>query len=137
MQVKVKLEDAQSTLLSLTMPLPDESVELNQANGRVLHADLLASHSLPEHTQSAVDGFAVHEVDLVRIGQGLASFGLEFYQSLKAGEEPTQPLAPGRVMRVVTGGRVPNLTAGVIAEEQVRVQGERVFIDRPAPPAAT
>lgn len=129
MQVKMNLEEAQDELLGLITPLSDESIELTQAFGRILYMDLVAARALPPWPQSAVDGFAVHEEDIGPDKNGRDPRGLILRQYLKAGEAPEYPLASGEVARVVTGGPVPDHTAGVIAEEQVRLQEGRVFFD--------
>ena len=87
-----------------------------------------ATQSLPPCTQSAVDGYAIHGEDLRPEGDTPANQGLIVRQVLKAGEEPEAPLAPGETVRVVTGGSVPASASAVIAEEQVRLQGGRVFL---------
>ena len=65
-----------------------------------------------------------------------AKLGLIVRQVLKAGEEPEAPLAPGETVKVVTGGPVPAFAAAVIPEEQVRLQGGRVFFTGARPPGS-
>jgi len=127
LQVDVGLKEAQDKLLGLIIPLNCEPVALEQALGRILGLDLVASQSLPPCAQSAVDGYAIHKDDLGTGGGTPAGQGLIVRQFLKAGEEPGAPLAPGETVRVVTGGSVPAAAAAVIAEELVRIQGGRVF----------
>jgi molybdopterin molybdotransferase len=128
LQVDVGLKEAQDALLGLIIPMNCEPVALDQAFGRILGLDLVAPQSLPPCTQSAVDGYAIHGEDLEPVEDAPDVQGLFVRQVLKAGEEPGAPLAPGETVRVVTGGSVPACASAVIAEEQVRLQGERVFL---------
>jgi molybdopterin molybdotransferase len=130
------LNEAQDALLGLIIPLNCELVALDQAFGRVLGLDLVASQSLPPCTQSAMDGYAIHGEDLRPGGDAPAGPGLIVRQVLKAGEEPGAPLAPGETVRVVTGGSVPASASAVIAEELVRLQGGRVFLGQELAPGS-
>jgi molybdopterin molybdotransferase len=130
LQVDVGLNEAQDVLLGLVIPLSCEPVALEQAFGRVLGLDLEAPQSLPPCTQSAMDGYAIHEEDLRPGGEAPAGPGLIVRQILKAGEEPGAPLTPGETVRVVTGGPVPVAASAVIAEESVLLQSGRVFLRR-------
>jgi molybdopterin molybdotransferase len=130
------LNEAQDALLGLIIPLNCELVALDQAFGRVLGLDLVASQSLPPCTQSALDGYAIHGEDLRPGGDAPAGPGLIVRQVLKAGEEPGAPLAPGETVRVVTGGSVPASASAVIAEELVRLQGGRVFLGQELAPGS-
>lgn len=136
MQVDVGLNEAQDALLGLIIPLNCELVALDQAFGRVLGLDLVASQSLPPCTQSALDGYAIHGEDLRPGREAPAGPGLIVRQVLKAGEEPGAPLAPGETVRVVTGGSVPASASAVIAEELVRLQGGRVFLGQELAPGS-
>jgi molybdopterin molybdotransferase len=127
LQVDVSLEEAQDALLGLVIPLSCEPVGLDLAPGRILGLDLAASQSLPPCMQSAVDGYAIHEEDLVPAQKAPAGRGLIIRQVLQAGEAAGAPLAPGETVRVVTGGPVPAAASAVIAEELARLQGGRVF----------
>lgn len=127
------MEEAQDTILGFTTPLNGETVDLALAAGRILHEDLAASQTLPPYAQSALDGYAIHGDDTGGDGRGRQ---LILRQHLTAGEVSAYPLAPGETVRVVTGGPVPDGTAAVIAEERVRLAGDRVLIDEEIAPGS-
>ncbi|MGD0152505.1 MAG: gephyrin-like molybdotransferase Glp [Thermacetogeniaceae bacterium] len=135
MRVKVSLEEAQEELLGFATPIGDEFIDLAHAFGRVMAVDVVATQSLPPCIQAAVDGYALHEEDVAR-PEAYPTRRLTLRQRLKAGETAGHGLAAGETIRVVTGGPVPDFTSAVIAEEQVRLHGNQVFINNIVAPGS-
>ncbi|WIB27886.1 molybdopterin molybdotransferase MoeA [Curtobacterium sp. MCSS17_015] len=101
------------------MALPVETVELGDADGRVLAADVVARTRLPVTDTSAMDGWAVagrgpwHIDGFVRMG------------------EPPGELSAGEARVVTTGGAVPTGTTAVLRSERGRAR-DGVLTDEPA-----
>lgn len=120
MLVNVNWEEALESLLSLIIPLPDESLSLMQALDRVTSRDLFAPRDLPPQPQASVDGYAIHVDDLSQ----RKSFRVK--ECLRNGDIPGSPLKPGQTVGVVTGGPLPGGTGAVIPHELVKVEGDRM-----------
>ncbi|OPY58550.1 MAG: Molybdopterin molybdenumtransferase [Pelotomaculum sp. PtaU1.Bin035] len=111
----VELEKAQELILSEVASLPDESLPLLRALGRVISVDIFADHDIPPYAQSAVDGYAI------------PAGGCSLYQvkeRLLPGEMPASPLGPGHAAGVVTGGPLPDGAEAVIPQEAAGLSGE-------------
>ncbi len=96
-----------------------ESVDLIQADGRILATSITAPLPLPPFTNSAVDGYAVRSQDLpLAAEQALPVAG-----RIQAGVSATEPIAPGQAIRIFTGAPMPAGADTVFMQEDVRVDG--------------
>ena len=110
------VEDALDQLLAMAdeQRLPDsESVSLNEARGRVLASDLVATLDLPPWPNSAMDGYAVNLADLHRQP-------LSVSQRVYAGMAP-DALLSGTCARIFTGAPLPMGANCVEMQENVEV----------------
>jgi molybdopterin molybdotransferase len=101
-----------------------EGVNLNNAAGRVLAADLVASVDLPPFDNSAVDGFAVRHADLATAGETR----LPVIDRVAAGHAASQPVGPGQAVRIFTGAPMPAGADTVFMQEDVRVESGAVIV---------
>ncbi len=77
-----------------------EWVDLAEADGRILGADIKAPLALPPFTNSAVDGYAVRGADLPRdTEQAFPIAG-----RIQAGASASAAIAAGEAVRIFTGG---------------------------------
>lgn len=98
----ISVEEALQRLLDWAGTAPidgSETVPLEQADGRVLAAPLIAAFDLPPWDNSAMDGYALRLEDW----QGEP---LYVSQRVLAGSAP-QPLVPGTCARIFTGAPLP------------------------------
>lgn len=116
----IKLEEAQDILLSLSTPLPDETLPLLQTLGRVTSRELFADHDLPPCPQAVVDGYAIN-VDPINTHKSYV-----VTERLRPGEKSSYPLGPGQAAGVVTGSPLPDGTAAVVPQETSRLEGKHV-----------
>src|SRR4051794_25407366 len=80
-----------------------ETVELKNADGRILAAGISAPLALPPFTNSAVDGYAVRSGDLsADTEQTFPVAG-----RVQAGASAREPIEPGHAMRIFTGAPMP------------------------------
>ncbi|WP_445489395.1 molybdopterin molybdotransferase MoeA [Rhodopseudomonas sp. RCAM05734] len=96
-----------------------ERVDLMQADGRILAADLKAPLPLPPFTNSAVDGYAVRHSDLT----GAAEQAMAITGRVQAGAE-AQSLATDAAMRIFTGAPMPDGADTVFMQEDVQLDAE-------------
>ncbi len=95
----------------------NETVDLRDADGRVLAADLIAPLPLPPFTNSAVDGYAVRSVDL----PAAAPRALPVAARVQAGARAPSPIEAGQTIRVFTGAPMPEGADTVYMQEDVRI----------------
>lgn len=121
----VRLDTALADILSRLAPVVDpERIPLADATGRFLAEDVMAPISVPQHDNSAVDGYAVRFDDLATSGQsvlavaGRAAAGHPFAGSLPA----------GAAIRIFTGAPMPDGADTVMMQEDCRREGDRVVL---------
>ncbi|WP_273857103.1 bifunctional molybdopterin-guanine dinucleotide biosynthesis adaptor protein MobB/molybdopterin molybdotransferase MoeA [Photobacterium sp. GSS17] len=110
-------------LSQLSAPQEQVSVALEQALGQIVAQDILSPVNVPQHTNSAMDGYAIRGDDLDR----------DHYQvigQVMAGHCFDQPLEPGQAVRIMTGAPVPQHADTVIMREQASQTGDIVTFDR-------
>ncbi|MCP4574035.1 MAG: molybdopterin molybdotransferase MoeA [bacterium] len=112
--------EAVSVLLGAAAPLPVETVSSAEACGRILAADILAPRAFPDTPRSAVDGYALGDLE---------SGSYRIREVLGAGEVPSGPLPPGVADAVMTGATVPEGCAAVARVEDVTIDGDTISID--------
>lgn len=124
----VPFEDALAHVLRGAERLGVEAIALEDADRRVLAEHLEAPRPMPEHDQSAMDGYALRLADL----EGNPPFALAVDgESRAGGRTPALPL--GHACRIFTGATVPDGADAVVMQEQVLHENERiVLVARPA-----
>lgn len=109
-------DEALASILRFAEPLGGETVELSQAQGRVLRAAVVSGRVLPPWDNSAMDGYAVRAAEIVP-GQPLPVRGV-----VAAGHPATATLAPGGTLRIMTGAPLPSGADAVIMREEASEQ---------------
>ncbi|RUR33119.1 gephyrin-like molybdotransferase Glp [Vreelandella nanhaiensis] len=118
------IETALDALLEGVKPLESERATLNEAAGRVLAEDVLATCNVPPFDNSAMDGYALCAAD--------AGKWLPVSQRIAAGNS-VQPLESGTCARIFTGGEIPPGADCVVMQERVDTDGERALIPADIP----
>ncbi len=106
----------------------DEAVALRDALGRILATAIVSPMNVPNHTNSAMDGYALAGTDL----PGEKNRRLRVLGTAWAGRPFEGEAAPGSAVRIMTGAVMPPSTDTVIMKEQVEEltdeQGEAIVI---------
>lgn len=123
MQPLIPLDEARARLLDqLAVTAAVESVALDEANGRILAQDVVASMNVPPKANSEMDGYALCEQDAI---EGRV---LTVSQRIPAGAV-TQPHVAGSVARIFTGAELPDGANLVVMQENtVRLESGEVRI---------
>ncbi|MEO6688043.1 MAG: gephyrin-like molybdotransferase Glp [Dokdonella sp.] len=122
----LSVEQARSRILELAAKkrMESESVDLDNALGRVLAADLIAPHDLPPFANSAMDGYALRGSELPSEGE------LRFHVAgvVLAGAGAAPVFAAGECLRITTGAALPPFADTVIVKENVRIDGDEIVV---------
>ena len=120
-------------------PLGLESVQLAQARGRILAADVVAQVDVPGFDRASVDGFALRAEDTADATNDCPVVLALDATILTPGVQPDGTVAPGHAALIATGGMVPRGADAVVMIEQTELQDGpplAVEVTRPAPPGA-
>jgi molybdopterin molybdotransferase len=110
-----------------------EAVDLTEADGRILAADVAAPLPLPPFTNSAVDGYAVGSGDLPQAMEK----ALPVSGRVQAGASAGAAIEPGHAVRIFTGAPMPQGADTVFMQEDVRIDGDgRVVVPAGLKPGA-
>ena len=109
------VDDALAHIAAHVAPVArTQAIALDDADGRVLAASVVATIDLPPFENSAVDGYAVRHADLASSSPS----SLRVVGRFAAGD-PTGVLQPGTAARVFTGAPVPQGADTVFMQEDV------------------
>ena len=122
------VEQAREYIKAFLGPVKEtERVNLHAALGRILAEEIHATHNVPNHDNSAMDGYAFNSDDLAQGTTRLKITGAAF-----AGNALTSSFEKGACVRIMTGAAIPEGADTVIAQERVELDGEFVqFTDTP------
>ena len=116
---RTRVDRARSRLReAITTTVDDEPVPLDEADGRILAARIIAERDVPHYERAAMDGYAVLAAD---------TFG--------ASDRSPEPLrlvetkvAPGEAVRVHTGSELPDGADAVVKVEHTDLFGDEVEV---------
>ena len=111
------VEAALARMLEGVVPLPPESVAIDEAAGRVLAEPVSALVTLPPWDNSAMDGFAVRSTDVAAATRE-APIALRVVGEVAAGHAPTVSVGAGEAVRILTGAMLPAGADAVVAVEE-------------------
>ncbi|MEY8119662.1 gephyrin-like molybdotransferase Glp [Falsihalocynthiibacter sp. BN13B15] len=119
----ISVEEALAKTLNLVSELEVESVPLQEAAGRVLARDIVATRSQPPFASSAMDGYAVKGVEV----EPYAMFSV--IGEAAAGHGFSGTVGAGEAVRIFTGAPIPKGADYVIIQEDVAVRGKLITLD--------
>ncbi len=122
----ISFDEAIGRVIGLAKPLGSEKVVLDQADGRYLAKPVIAPSASPATPVSAMDGYAVRDIDIAHTPVSLEIISKSFAGGGYSGELPL-----GSCVRVFTGAPVPHGTDRVVIQEDVRVEGSKAFFVKP------
>lgn len=123
----ITVNEAMNKILDLFEPLSIENIHLRNAANRVLAVDAVANRSQPPFASSAMDGYAVRNID-VKTGRTLRVIG----ESV-AGDAFDGIVKGGEAVRIFTGAPVPVGADRILIQEDCNRDGAAIevrdFID--------
>src|SRR5690349_19949502 len=99
--------------------LPAEPVAIDDAPGRVLARDVVASADVPAFDRSAMDGYAVRGEETIGAGD-YNPLAFRVVGRALPGEPFTGTVQPGEAVRIMTGAPLPAGADAVVPAEYVR-----------------
>lgn len=101
-----------------------EQLALRDALGRVLAADVQSPLDVPPHANSAMDGYALRAADLPHDGEA----PLQLIGTALAGHPYSGTVGNGQCVRIMTGAKLPAGADTIVMQEDVRREGETIFV---------
>lgn len=132
----VKTPEEVSSLLEAAFPqrMPEETVPLDAARGRVLARSITGTEYVPGFDRSTVDGYAVRAADTFGCSDAMPAL-LNLSGEIFMGEAAPGPLKPGCCMAIPTGGALPEGADAVVMIEYSEDYGDgTIGIGKPAAP---
>jgi molybdopterin molybdotransferase len=125
--VAFTVHEASARILDGIRALEREQVPLRDAFGRVLAEDVVSPIDHPPWDNSSMDGYAVRAADVAFATESdpVTLFVLE---TVRAGQRPSQPVAPRTAIRIMTGAPVPDGADTVIRVEDTDGGEKKVTI---------
>lgn len=122
----IPVETARHYILNKVLQINEsECLPIEHATHRILGEEIIAPFNVPPHTNSAVDGYALHSEDLPSVGE--KQLNIQGYAF--AGQPYTDKTATGACIRIMTGAPLPSGLDTVIMQEHVSLQGDVITID--------
>jgi len=120
----LRVEEARQRILQQISAISCwRKVALRDALGQVLHADIISPLSVPPHSNSAMDGYALRGEDLQNLSIPLKLIGSAF-----AGRPYVKIVNSGECARIMTGAMMPDGCDTVIMQEQVEVNDDLITL---------
>ena len=101
-----------------------ERLSIRATLGRVLAADVISPVNVPQHDNSAMDGYAVRFADL----KSDAESTLKIVGASFAGKPYQGTLAAGQAVRIMTGAVIPAGADSVVQQERARASADQVSV---------
>lgn len=121
----INFDEALERVRGAAHPLGTETVVIDAAAGRVLAEPVIARIASPRRDVSAMDGYAVREVDVSTLPAKLKIVGESF-----AGGGWNGAIGSGECVRIFTGAPVPEGADRVVIQEIVRREDDLAVIEQ-------
>lgn len=117
------LRSAQHQVLAALPILPKVAVPVGDALGLALREPAVATHPVPPFANSAMDGYAVHAVDVTEVPATL-----KVLEDVPAGSVATRQVERGTAIKIMTGAPMPEGADAVVRVEDTSQEGQLVTI---------
>lgn len=129
----ISVDEAWQRIADRACPVETTRLGLEEALGRVLAADVVASIDLPPFDNSAMDGYALRSADTLSATEA-DPVRIAMRETIAAGVAPGDPVVPGTCVRIMTGAPLPGGADAVLQLENARLRDDVVEVRSPVPP---
>ena len=123
----ISVADALQRVLDGVDVMPNETVAIAAAHGRVLARDVVARLTQPPSNVSAMDGYAVRAADVETVPTILTQIG-----EAAAGSAFDGAIGAGQTVRIFTGAPVPRGADAIVIQEDTETDGDRITMTEAA-----
>jgi molybdopterin molybdotransferase len=123
----ISVAEALQRVLDGVDVMPNETVAIAAAHGRVLARDVVARLTQPPSNVSAMDGYAVRAADVETVPTILTQIG-----EAAAGSAFDGAIGAGQTVRIFTGAPVPRGADAIIIQEDTETDGDRITMTEAA-----
>ncbi len=120
----LELEDALKRILAAVPPATAERIPLWEGHERILLERMVSKVDLPPFDNSAMDGYAVRAIDVMRATADSPS-KLRLVGRVAAGKVFAGEVGAGQCVRVFTGSPLPKGADAVVMQEDTKTQNEQ------------
>ena len=121
----MSVEKARSHIRSFLQPVTAvERLSIRAALGRVLAEEVISPVNVPQHDNSAMDGYAVKFDDLRQDAEVM----LKVIGTAFAGKPFDGNVGPMQAVRIMTGAVIPRGADTVIQQERAKASGDKVAV---------
>ena len=119
------LTEALDVILANVLPCEPETINLDDALGRTLTADITSPIDHPPWDNSAMDGYAVRAEDVTECSRESPA-RLRLIEKVPAGGFPQHAVTAGTAIRIMTGAPIPEGADSVIRVEHTEAGSDEV-----------
>ena len=125
----ITVSQATANIRETIMPITErQTVGVYSALGRVTAEDIVSTFEVPNHTNSAMDGYAVLGNDLPARNATIASRRFKLVGTSFAGAPYHGTVEAGQCVRIMTGGVMPDGTDTVVMQERAERVDDHIII---------
>lgn len=129
MTTLMSVEDAQAAVIARVGPLDIVEAPVGHCDGLVLAEPVHAAWDLPRGPVSIMDGYAVRAADIASDRARRRTVELRRVTESAAGHPAQVRIDADQAARISTGALLPEGADAVIAQEETRVEDDRVLVD--------
>ena len=118
----VSIQKAFELIYSHVLSKKSELVSLEDALGRVVYEDVIATHNLPPYDNSAMDGYAICLSD--------AGKSVKVINTIFAGDDAHDSLKAGLTCKIMTGARIPEGCEAIVPKEDTTTDGDTIILPK-------
>ncbi len=111
-----------------------EDVDIENALGRILAKNIVATNNVPSFDRSNYDGFAVRAADTYAANEESPQELTLCRESIASGQRPEGEVVSGSAMAIATGGMLPRGADAVVMIEHTDTVGDRLCVRRAVTP---
>ena len=119
----ITVNQAKELIAAAIQPLAPVCINLDEAAGHILAADIYAAVDIPGFRQSSMDGYAF------RFDPGLSSYNLT--GEMAAGTSKSLEIKAGEATRIFTGAPLPGGADTVVMQEKITKENNNIIVNDP------
>ncbi|SMD07239.1 molybdopterin molybdotransferase MoeA [Pedobacter nyackensis] len=116
-------EEAIEIISNISTPFKKETINLEEANGRILAENIYADRDYPPFNRAAMDGYAIMESDWEK---GIRKYSI--IDTIFTGQPAKHPLVSGACYKIMTGSATPETASIIIRREDAEEFGDKVVL---------